>query len=431
MPLARRAEFLLAWIRWSLARWPRRPEMDRAPGDAPGRWGRFRRDGGVSGRIHDAFRRRLTPSGRILSALWFSALVVGRVPGRSLADGLFLALSAALGVSWLLSWRRIPLEAVWHAPEAATEGEVAEVEVEIRNRGMRAVRDPGAGVFRFADGLDASSDGVHLPSLAPGAGAVLRVPMVARLRGPSSLDAPHLLLPEPLGLMRASLRLEGSAIVVVRPRRPALGSFRFLGSGSRGPAFAAALGGAKARGGDPSGVREFREGDSLRDLHHRSWARRGAPATRERTAPRGDGIRLHVCTGGAGAGDRVARDALLGLASSVAAWLGRQGALSEAWIDAEPVPDGDGSLEDRLWAACGRVPRAGWGRRRAGSVAPLPARDGAPVLVVAMAGSAPEGDGPGRKSVLLDWMTESVIEDPGGSVLRLSPLLVSAPGLSL
>ena len=430
MHLARRAEILLAWIRWSLARWPRRPEMDKAPEDARGRWARFRRAGGVSGRIHDAFRRRLTPAGRILFALWFSALVVSRVPGRSLADGLFLALSAALVVSWLLSWRRIPLEATWGAPEHAVEGGRVEIEVVLRNPGRHSVADPGAGVFRYADGLDAPADGTHTAVLASGGRVILRVPMTARLRGVSHLDAPHVLVPEPLGLMRASRRLEGAAVVVVRPRRPSLEGFRFLGAGAIGAAFAAALGGAKSRTGDPSGVREFREGDSLRDLHHRSWARRGAPATRERTAPRGDGIRLHVRTRCGGRADTVALDALLGLASSVAQWLDARGALAEAWIDGERVPDGPGSLEDRVWTACGRVPRGGWGRRSEESAAALPARDGAPVLVVAMAGSAPER-GPDRKSVLVDWLTESVMEEPGGAVLRVSPLLASGRRVSL
>lgn len=404
--------------------------MDKPPEYARGTWARFRRAGGVSGRIHDAFRRRLTPSGRMLFALWFSALVVSRVPGRSLADGLFLALSAALVVSWLLSWRRIPLEAIWTAPDHAVEGGALEIEIRLRNSGSRPVPDPGAGVFRYADGLDAPADGIHVASLPPGGSVVLRVPMTARLRGLAHLDAPHLLRPEPLGLMRASRRLEGNAVVVVRPRRPSLEGFRFLGAGAIGAAFATALGGSRSRTGDPSGVREFREGDSLRDLHHRSWARRGSPTTRERTAPRGDGIRLHVRTNCRSRGDRVALDSLLGLAAAIASWLDARGALAEAWIDGERVPDGPGSLEDRVWTACGRVPRGGWGARSLDAAPPLPARDGAPVLVLGMAGSEVER-GPDRKSVLLDWMTESVASDPDGSVLRLSPLVASGPRVSL
>lgn len=426
MRIARTTEKWIARIRWGLAHWPRRPEVDVDPATAS-RWKAFRRGGGITGRLHDAFRRRLSPSGKALCGLWFAALVVSRVPGRSLAYIPLALVSAALAVSWILSWRRPTLEAVWRLPEALALGHEGEIDVVLRNPGPRTVRDPGVWFFRVSDGLDLPGDGLHVPSLAAGASTLLRVPVVPRLRGPARLDPPHLLVLEPLGLMRSSRRSGGAGSLVVKPARPHLREFRFLVAGTSGPAFAAVLGNASTRQGDPSGVREFREGDSMRDLHHRSWARRGRPVTRERSADRGTGIRLVVSTALAHQRDRAQVDDLLALAASVARWLGERRVLGDAWIDGERVLDGDAPLEERFWEACGSVPRAGWGRWERCGAGP-PDGDDAPVVELGRFAREPS---PRTKRLVLDWMTETVEMDPSGSVLRVSPLLARGEALSL
>lgn len=416
-PIARGLERLVAQARWAMAHWPRRPELDR-PGAPSSRWERFRRSGGFSGNIHDAFRRRLTSSGKAVCGLWFAALVVSRVPGRSTADVAFAFLSAGLVAAWLLSWRRPRLDASWSAPDSLVLGQRAELEVVVRNAGPATVSDPGAWFFRISDGLDLDGDGAYAPSLGPSGSVRLRVPVVPRLRGPARLEPPHLLALEPLGLMRSSRALVEGALVNVRPFRPRLLEFPFLVSGAGGTAFSAALDGADRRLGDPSGVREYRQGDSLRDLHHRSWARRGKPVTRERTSRRGDGIRLVVSTAVSGGSQKVLVDDLLSLASSIAFWLEVRSALGEAWLDGEMSEGG----AEGFWEACGAVPRAGWGKWNRPEAAPEEAATEAPTLYLGLRHDDPPVAG--AKRILLDWETESVAMDPSGLLLRVSPIVV-------
>lgn len=419
----------VAVSRWALSRWPKRPELD---GDEPSTaWGRFRRAGGVSGHAYDAFRRRLTPAGKLLCGIWFSSFVVTRVPGAHLADIAFATISSAMLVAWILSWRRTGLSGTWRMEGRLSAGSSAEIVMELRNEGPRAIRDPGAWFFRFADGLDFPGDGVHVPRLEPGATATLRIPVRGRLRGSAYLAAPHVLAIEPLGLMRSSRPVGAGRVVGVCPGVPRLATFRFLEAGGAGAAFASALGARHDRSGDPSGVRDYREGDSPRDLHHRSWAKRGKPATRERLAGRGDGICLVVSSAAEGIEERMFVDGSLALAACVGLWLSDRGALGEAWLDGVRVPDA-GGLAEGLLDACGRIPRVGW-RDWERPPLVLPRVDARrPVLVVAP--SLPAGtDGWGGcvKAVVPDWSTDSVSHDVQARVLRYRPDLPFSGDLHL
>lgn len=409
----------LAAVRWALSRWPRRPELDEPEGRNA--WARFRRRGGITGLVHDAFRRRLTPAGKTLCGIWFAAFVVSRVPGWNLADLVFALTSAAFAAAWILSSRRPPLEAAWRLDGPLAAGGTSTIVLELRNAGRRRVRDPGAWFFRCADGLVFPGDGLHVAALEPGESATLRVPVHGRFRGPAFLDAPHLLALEPLGLMRASRRGAGGGAIAVRPGEPRLLSFRFLETGGAGAVFASALGARTDRMGDPAGTREYRVGDSPRDLHHRSWARLGRPVARERTSGRSDGIRLVVSSAAGGMDERMLVDGTLAVACAAARWLQARGALREVRLDGDRL-EGGLDLAEALLDACARVPRSGW---KAWRRPPLVVPDGggrAPVLVFANAlPEAWESGNPSAKAVVPDWMTDSVQWDAAGSVLRYRP----------
>lgn len=407
-----------AVLRWGLARWPRRPELDGE--EARSRWGRFRGRGGFSGTIHDAFRRRLTPAGKALCWLWFSAFVVSRIPGSSLADVAFAIISSAMAVAWVLSWRSPRLACDWRIEGAVSAGSESILCLELRNTGSKTIKDPGAWFFRCADGLDFPGDGLHVETLEPGHTAILRIPVRGRLRGPAFLDAPHLLAVEPLGLMRASLRASGGGVIAVRPGIPRMLSFRFLASGASGAVFAPWIGPRSDRSGDPAGVREYREGDSMRDLHHRSWARRGRPVTKERTAGRGDGIRLHVSTAAEGIEGRMLVDGTLALACSTARWLAERGALGSVWLDGTRLGDGGDPVE-ALLDACARLPRTGWKAWKSVPFALSGVDPRSPLLVVAV--SLPPGwPPPGAAKIMVpDWTSESVTSDPSGRILGYRP----------
>lgn len=419
-----------ATLRWALSRWPRRPELD-AHAEPASAWARFQRNGGFSGFVHDAFRRRLSPSGKALGGIWFASFVVTRIPGGNLADLAFAIISASMLVSWLLSCRRPELECMWHVDGTLCAGGTGEIRLELRNVGARTIVDPGAWFFRCADGIEFPGDGLHVRSLRPGEQTILRIPVRGRLRGPAFLDAPHLLALEPLGLMRSSRRASGDCVVVVRPRMPFLRSFRFLGHGPAGAAFAPFLGMQVERMGDPGGVRDYRRGDSMRDLHHRSWARRGRPVTRERLAGRGDGICLVVSSSVDGFDGRMLVDGTLALAASVARWLAERGSLGGAWVDGERI-EGERDRAEAVLEACARVPRVGW-RRWSRPALAVPERDASlPVLVVAAA--LPDGWAAfpwNVKIVIPDWGTDSVAMDENGRVLRYRPDLPFGSEISL
>lgn len=407
--------------------------MDADLPEGAGPWRRLRSMGGASGWIHDSFRRRLAPAGWRVAALWFGALVVSRMPGRDVGDLILLLLSAALVVSWILSWRPIPLQGSWHLDGNAREGDQVAVVVDITNPTGRVFRNVGASLFRFGDGLDATTEGRFLPRVGPGETVTVQLPLATRHRGSSGLEAPCLLMLEPMGLMRSVKRLRGRERVAVSPRPLALKSLSFLLQGVDGPRFGSALGWNRAHHGDPVGVRPYRPGDALRDLHHRSWARRGVPVSRERSVERGEGVHLSVWTGGGGFFGRPLIDGLLELASTVATWLEDQGGLAECRIDGVRVAHAPReSIAQAFSAAVANLPRAGWRPW----VAPFPAmsegEEVAPELILAIGGSGqiPSG-GSGRKLILLDWSTRTVEVDPEAKELRVSPLVLVSPEVRL
>lgn len=386
-----------------------------------GAWAAFRRRGGVSGAVHDAFRRRLTPAGKAVCWIWFAALAVSRLPGGDGAKIVLLVLSAAMAAAWILSWRAPRMRVEWRLAGPLVAGGRARIEVALAAPSARSPSDPGVWFFRVADGVVLEGDGVHAPRLDADGTARLSIVVNGRFRGPARIEAPHVLLPEPLGLMRSSTRAGEGGELFVRPRAPRVVSFRFLDAGSSAAAFAERLGARRGSGGDPSGVREYRDGDSPRDLHHRAWARLGRPATKERETPRGDGIRLIVSSAAEGIEERMLVDGTLALACALARWLAERGALGQVALDGALVPASDDPVESLL-DACARVPRTGWSAGR-GPRTPIPPDGGrGPVLVVA--GGDPGWIGARRsdaKLVVPDWMTESVSWDASGAVLRYRP----------
>lgn len=90
----------------------------------------------------------------------------------------------------------------------------------------------------------------------------------------------------PLGLARVRRPLAAPREIVVHPAPASIPNAP--GGGLAG--LAAALG---ASGADqPSGVRDFREGDEVRDVHWRATARRGRPVVTEWDASVGDGLEV-------------------------------------------------------------------------------------------------------------------------------------------
>lgn len=99
-------------------------------------------------------------------------------------------------------------------------------------------------------------------------------------------------MPNALGITSILKPASGNFELVVQPRAIPVGQMHFLAYGKSGRAFAPYLQQSFKRGLDFIGIREYREGDSLRDLHHKAFAKYGKPFTKEFAAERGEGIVL-------------------------------------------------------------------------------------------------------------------------------------------
>lgn len=125
---------------------------------------------------------------------------------------------------------------------------------------------------------DESDPAFDLPS-----GKMITIPMTltAQKRGVYLLDHLRLLLPDPLGFFQKSIPLNPPpARLIALPKRYALPHLEMPGSS------AFRIGGEETsnsigNSGEFVGLREYRPGDSLRQIHWKSWAHTGKPMVKE------------------------------------------------------------------------------------------------------------------------------------------------------
>lgn len=133
----------------------------------------------------------------------------------------------------------------------------------------------------------------------------------------------------------------------------------FQGPAGQSFAEAAGLGGEQER--IFHGVRPFREGDRLRDLDHKSWARWNQPIVREfaATPPRGIALCVETCCDDLL--ERSLLEPMIRLAAGVADNLCRGKGLARLVVDGLVVPIrcDDPALVRSVFAS---LPRCGWGK---------------------------------------------------------------------
>ena len=106
------------------------------------------------------------------------------------------------------------------------------------------------------------------------------------------------------------------------------------------------------------GVREYREGDSLRDLHHKAFARYGKPFTKEFETERGAGAILVLDVTARNLREKSSVEMLIRLATGVGLWLLERSALGRFFIGDDEIPlvQGDGGVS--LLESLARIPPA-------------------------------------------------------------------------
>ena len=225
---------------------------------------------------------RMSREGRLLATTGCVAAAFAADVGRTDAHVLIFALAALITASLLFS-RRYALTGVTveaRAPRRIAIGEEVAVTLSLRNAGPREHRAirvdppllPWDGAWtRRPETLDA---------IAPEGRATIELFARFSARGEHHLDRFQIAALVPLGLAQsAPVRSEGLRFVVV-PRIARVVRVTTPQNRRHQPGGVARA----SRTGDATdllGVRPYRPGDPVRDLHARSWARVGFPVVRE------------------------------------------------------------------------------------------------------------------------------------------------------
>lgn len=269
--------------------------------------------------VNQFLRRRLRPAGAGLVLLTLAAAVFGVGSRLQSAPQVFAVAVAAIAVAggWVLT-RRATLQATRELPRYATAGTELTYQVAVRNLARRPVRDawliethpdprPAVETFHLArepgeeqrnwfdrtfaayrwqwllECAGAFQGGSSCQPLRLAAGASLRVAMRIRplRRGVIRLGDLRVELPDPFGLVQRCRKVAcPPATLTVLPRR-----FRVrplvLGGHARFQSGGTSATNTLGQSGEFLGLRDYRAGDTLRQIHWRSWARLARPIVKE------------------------------------------------------------------------------------------------------------------------------------------------------
>lgn len=237
-------------------------------------------------------------------------------------DPIFQIFCFSLGLvmmsfTWTL-FRRAKLSAALELPRHATAGEPLRYAVRLENIGKRKLQsarltqtppDPRPSFAEFAGTPEPGEEERNLfdrkmvyyrwqwltarkggftaresretLSLAPGENVRISMELTPSRRGVIPMGDIRALLPDPLGFFQKCSRIKSTpARLVVLPKRYRLPSFSMPGSAAfriGGEETSNAIGSA----GEFVGLREYRPGDPLRQIHWKSWAHTGRPMVKE------------------------------------------------------------------------------------------------------------------------------------------------------
>ncbi len=265
------------------------------------------------------FGQRIRPAGiAALMALCFAAFMTVGQPKNSIFQ--IFCFSVALvfiGFSWVI-FRRAKLSAVHMIPDHATVGEPLHFSVMLENTGKRKLRsarlvqippDPRPGLHEFSFFKEPGEDSRNIfdrtmvyyrwqwlmsrkhgftaretdesIDLAPQEKKRIPMTITPHRRGVIAMESVRALLPDPLGFFQKCKPISAPhARLVVLPKRYRLPRFDMPGESAfriGGEETSNAIGSA----GEFVGLREYRPGDPLRQIHWKSWAHMGRPMVKE------------------------------------------------------------------------------------------------------------------------------------------------------
>jgi uncharacterized protein (DUF58 family) len=215
--------------------------------------------------------------------------------------GMMLSLIVASGVLSELALRGLEIDRV--PPEGPFAGRPSLVGLTLRN-GKRRFPSFSIEVEDLLEGRPAERR-CHFLKIPAGRAQTASYRCLFRERGRHRFTGVRLSTRFPFALFRKSKEIESPSEIIVYPELLVTVSLPEPEVSPLGERPAARLG----RAGDLFGVREYRPGDRLRDMHWRKTAQTGRPVVREHEDESGDRITLALDNGlpeGASARDRAA-----------------------------------------------------------------------------------------------------------------------------
>jgi uncharacterized protein (DUF58 family) len=272
----------------------------------------------------------LSAEGKLFATASFLAIGFGFEVHTTEAYLLWCALSSLVLVSLLFVrlFRMEKVELEVTAPRRVTVGEMLTFTIEARNDGPRdhhAVRL--SGPFLPWDGRWAAASPAVVAELPAGARAKVEMRARFSFRGEHHLDPFHARELLPLGLALGPAIETGGCRFLVVPKIADVARVT-TPLGRRHQPGGVALASKTGESMDLLGVRPYRPGDPVRDLHARSWARLGTPVVREYQQEYFSRVGVVLDTDEGVASERQ-KEAAISLAAGIVATLSR----GEALID--------------------------------------------------------------------------------------------------
>ena len=230
--------------------------------------------------LEDLYRGWLTPPGRAL--LWGTvASITFLMGGLSSTLAYIAAFFVSGAVAAVLSGLgpRPSVVASRRLPPPASCGEVWSYEVTITNTSSRPLHNLLVEERNLSAALRPVVEAPVVPLLEPGASASVRLQLFCRLRGIHQLEKLQISRTEPSGLIKRGTVLSIVDRVIIYPRFDAIEHLDVPVGKTHQPG-----GIPMSKQGDSAelhGLRPWREGDRLRDVHWPSYARMGHLVVRE------------------------------------------------------------------------------------------------------------------------------------------------------
>lgn len=307
-------------------------------------------------RLFYIWQEGFTQVGHAAAALLMFSMFAGAVPGFWAAwvfCGLDFMYFLALVPSLFMTARKSKFKAGDIAVRNVYEGEIATVSLQVH--AVDKLNAVSLGCFRMDSSLLCEESA--LVPIAAGETAEMTCRIQTKKRGAFEIPKVSVIAPEINGALRYAADA-GKAELLVFPRPLRVSAFPFLTSGASGVVFAPLLMPSLTRGMDFVGVREYREGDSLRDLHHKAFARYGKPFTKEFETERGAGAILVLDVTARNLREKSSVEMLIRLAAGIGLWLLERSALGRFFIGDDEIPlvQGDGGVS--LLESLARIPAA-------------------------------------------------------------------------